>query len=99
MDAKKKHLTRIYTKGDLTVRMFPEEFIQLIQEVETYHPLLADVIKTKKEVEEILGEIGAYCNILLDGHYQFTELCDKLYWALRSMRPAPTIWTPPDMTQ
>lgn len=79
--------------GQFTVEKFPEEYIQLMIEVTQYHPVLWSVIKNMNKVEEQLGEIGAYCKILLDGSYSFTDLCHDLYLRLKAAR-AVEIWTP-----
>lgn len=75
-----------YKLGQFTVRQYPEEYIQLMREVVEYHPELDAIIRNKTALEEQLAEIGAYCNILLDGNYEFTTLCFKLFQKLRSKR-------------
>lgn len=69
---------------------FSESRIQLQKEVRN-HPKLCELIADHPvtEFEEIIAEIAAYCNVIMDGAYypeDLDKLCDILYWKLRNSR-------------
>lgn len=49
---------------------YPEEYIELQKELR-FHPVLLDRLQKfdQKDVELVIAEIAAYCEILLDGIY------------------------------
>lgn len=86
-------LDDIYGADGTNVHLLPKEVIQLQVEVMSHHPEL------KKELDAVLpqdnfdpatfyGIIGAYCNIVLDGSYDETYLCEQLRKALVDKRVA-----------
>lgn len=71
----------------IDANLFPKEFVQLQHEIMHNHPQLADKLMQLSEdnvgLETIMGEIGAYCEIVLDGEYMPVELCNRFLKKLR----------------
>ena len=60
--------------------MFSETRIALAREVRDYHPELVVLLQQYKPDDwgKIIGEIAAYCLVLMDGNYYESEL-ERLY--------------------
>ena len=67
--------------------MFSPERVALMREVNK-HPVLASLLAAQGDLDwpAQLGEIAAYCNIVMDGYYSpmdLDRLCGMLVWKLK----------------
>ena len=72
---------------------YPEEYIELQKELR-FHPVLLDRLQKfdQKDVELVIAEIAAYCEIVLDGIYveaDIVRLAELMIPKLRAKRQAP----------
>lgn len=77
-------------KNKLKLEYFSEARVNLMRECNN-HPLLVEFLMENPEApwEEMLGEIAAYCGIILDGTYlpfELEALYVKMYDQLRADR-------------
>lgn len=70
--------------------MFSPARVELMRECRSHKKLMAKLARYKQEEwTEILGEIAAHCNIIIDGTYlprELDNMCDILYNELRGKR-------------
>lgn len=71
--------------------MFPEVFIELQAEIQQHEQLLINLLQLPKDspMEVKLGEVAAYCQIVLDGMYtqeDVEKLCGILLKKLKQKR-------------
>ena len=72
---------------------FPEAYIELQKELR-FHPVLLDRLQKfdQKDVELVIAEIAAYCEILMDGIYveaDIVRLAELMLPRLRAKRQRP----------
>ena len=73
---------------------FPEAYIELQKELR-FHPVLLDRLQKfdQKDVELVIAEIAAYCEILMDGIYveaDIVRLAELMIPRLRAKRQRPS---------
>jgi hypothetical protein len=73
------------------IEMFPEVFIELQREIQHHESLLISLLQLPKDspMEMKLGEVAAYCDIVLDGDYtqkDVENLCKVLLKKLAQKR-------------
>lgn len=71
--------------------MFPEVFIDLQAEIQQHEQLLINLLQLPKDasMEMKLGEVAAYCEVVLDGYYgeeDVINLCDILVRRMQRIR-------------
>lgn len=71
--------------------LFPEVFIELQAEIQQHEQLLINLLQLPKDspMEVKLGEVAAYCQIVLDGMYtqeDVEKLCEILLKKLKQRR-------------
>ena len=71
--------------------MFPPVFLALQEEIQNHQALLANLLQLPKDssMEMKLGEVAAFCGIILDGFYdeeQVIEICEECIKRLRQAR-------------
>ena len=80
---------------------FPQSIIELQEEVQSHNQLLINLLQLPKDspIELKIGEIAAYCDVVLDGYYgeeEIDKLCDILVQKLKQKRgQLPDIYVPP----
>lgn len=87
--------------GMKRIEMFPDEFFEIQKELRHHPELMARLTQqTDKDIYIQMNEVAAYCNVVLDGDYDLTdmtELCRLCIERLQRMRVA-IIITPPGVT-
>lgn len=77
--------------SDTGIVMFPPQVIALQAEIQQHEPLLIQLLQMPKDspMEEKLGTVAAYVDIVLDGVYSEADifaLCDVLVARLKRKR-------------
>lgn len=55
------------------MEMFPPVVLEIQRELEN-HPMLTSILRPDMTLEERVGHIAAYCNVVLDGYYDDKDL-------------------------
>jgi len=71
--------------------MFPPVFLALQEEIQKHQALLVNLLQLPKDcgMEMKLGEVAAFCGIILDGDYnekEIIELCEECVKRLKQAR-------------
>lgn len=71
--------------------MFPQEVMELQEEIQKHQALMVNLLQLPKDcgLEMKLGEVAAFCGIILDGYYdeeEILELCKECVKRLRKAR-------------
>lgn len=73
------------------LEFFSEEQIALMKEIKNHPKLLNDIVNARLESDDwggLLGEVGAYCGVILEGDYlplELNKLCTILIFKLQAI--------------
>jgi len=77
---------RKYKQGQYTVELFPDSYINMMDEIHNHHPKLWPIVQGAKDVATQIEEVGVYCEFLIQGRIQVSEICELLLRALQKRR-------------
>ena len=75
-------------RAGLVAIILPESYIQMMLEIKENHPVLWMVVSMKPDISEVLGEVGAYLQVPMDGEYVVGITAGEFYRRLRALRGA-----------
>ena len=67
------------------IEMFPPVMLAINKELE-YHPMLTSILRPEMSLEEKIGHIAAYCNVVIDDYFIEEELDTLMHLLLKRLK-------------